>query len=78
MELPGTDWEHFCRGLAEKLEEIPIVEHLKGAEEIDGMLGRLEQAVLETMEATVPKSYPSPYSKRWWNKDLERARREAR
>ena len=74
----GTDWERFRRVLAEKLEESPIVEHLNGAEEIDGTLGRLEQAVLETMEATVPKSYPSPYSKHWWNKDLERARREAR
>src|ERR1700678_1885780 len=74
----ATDWERFHRVLAEKLEESPISEQLNGAGEVDRELERLEQAVIETMEATVPKSCPTPYSKRWWNKDLERARREAR
>ena len=30
------------------------------------------------MDSTVPKSNPSPYSKCWWNKDLEKARRTAK
>ena len=30
------------------------------------------------MEGVVPRSKPSPYTKRWWTKDLEKARREAR
>jgi hypothetical protein len=60
----ATDWERFHRVLSGKLEESPIIEHLNGAEEVDRTLDRLEQAVLETMEATVLKSRPSPYSKR--------------
>jgi len=30
------------------------------------------------MREVVPKSNPSPYSKRWWSKDLEKARKETR
>ena len=73
-----TDWERFRRVLAEKLKGNPSTEQLNSAEDIDKKLEELEKAVLDTMEATVPKSCPSSYAKRWWNKDLERARREVR
>jgi hypothetical protein len=74
----ATDWEHFQKVLSGKLGDIHIDEHLNEAGEIDRALEKLEQVVLETMEGTVLKSSPSPYSKPWWNKDLERARRKAR
>ena len=74
----ATNWEHFRRVLAEKLEATPIRARLRDAEEVDGALDQLERSVLDTMERVVPKSKPSPYAKRWWTKDLEDARREAR
>jgi hypothetical protein len=57
---------------------MPIRARLRNAEEVDNALDRLERVVLDTMERVVPKSNPSPYAKRWWTKDLEKARKEAR
>jgi hypothetical protein len=61
----AVDWTRFREVLTNKLEMVPIEEHLNSPEEIDEMLSQIEQAVLDTMEAVVPKSNPSPYSKRW-------------
>lgn len=74
----ATDWHYFRQVLVDKLETTPITENLNSPEEIEEALSRIKQAVLDTMDLTVPKSNPSPYSKRWWNKDLEKARRTAK
>ena len=74
----ATDWDCFRRELGEALQNVPIIEHLHDAAQIDAALQRLESEIINTMEKVVPKSNPSPYSKRWWNKGLERARRNSR
>jgi ribonuclease HI len=70
----ATDWALFKKELAKKLENIPIEEQLQDEIQIDAALQELEEAILNTMEETVPRSNPSPYAKRWWNKELEAAR----
>ena len=74
----ATDWAQFKKELAKNLERIPVVEQLQDKVQVDAALKSLEEAVLNTMELTVPKSNPSPYAKRWWNKDLEVARAKSK
>ena len=73
----ATDWDTFKEELAGRLGKLPIVDRLQDGAQIDATLQKIEDAVLSTMEATVPKSNPSPYSKRWWTRDLEKARKES-
>src|SRR5271155_1346788 len=74
----ATDWDQFRRELDIALRDIPISEQLHDAVQIDAAVLQLETAVLETMEKVVPKSNPTPHSKRWWTKDLDAARRKSR
>src|SRR5271155_4343362 len=74
----ATDWNLFCRELVEALKEVPLVDQLHNTPQINEALYRLETAVLDTMAKVVPKSNPTPYSKRWWTKDLEKARKKSR
>ena len=73
----ATDWDLFKAELATKLDDLPPGGQLQNGDQIDEALHRIENAVLATMEAAVPRSNPSPYSKRWWTKDLEKARKAA-
>src|SRR5271168_2977524 len=74
----ATDWSYFRRELDKLLENIPLNKQLRNAEQIDTALHRVEAAVLNAIDKTVPRSNPTPYSKRWWTKDLEVARRQLR
>src|SRR5277367_1055212 len=74
----ATDWDRFRRVLDSALKDIPINKQLQDATQIDAALLQVETVVLDTMERMVPKSNPTPYSKRWWTKDLETARRKSR
>src|SRR5271168_1727748 len=70
----ATDWDLFRRELGKALEKDPPTEQLHNATEIDSALQRLETAVTDAMGIVVPKCNPTPYSKRWWTKDLDKAR----
>src|SRR5271156_4606474 len=74
----ATDWDHFCRELERSLGNIPLNKQLQNVAQIDTAMHQLEAAVLSTMDKKVPRSNPTPYSKRWWTKDLEVARRQSR
>jgi len=74
----ATDWDLFRQILGRNLEATPFQEHLDSAEEVDAAVAQLEETVFDTMREVVPKSNPSPYSKRWWTKELDKTRREAR
>ena len=74
----ATDWDHFKEALADRLENVPVNEQLQDKAHIDAALHQVETAILDTMAKTVPKSNPTPYAKRWWTKDLDKARKPAR
>ena len=74
----ATDWDLFRRELANALATNPPVEQLHDVTQIDSALQSLETAVLDTMGKVVPKSNPTPYSKRWWTKELDVARIKSR
>src|SRR5271155_444617 len=74
----ATDWNRFHKELEEALRNDPHIEQLHDAAQIDSVLYQVETAVLNMMEKVVPRSNPTPYSKRWWTKDLDKARIRSR
>src|SRR5271168_4661307 len=70
----ATDWGSFRRELEQALDNNPPTERLLSPAQIDAALLHLETAVLDSMDKVVPRSNPTPYSKRWWTKDLEKVR----
>ena len=74
----ATDWDLFRRELAIVLASNPPIEQLYDATQIDSALQSLETAVLDTISKVIPKNNPTPYSKRWWTKELDAARIKSR
>ena len=73
-----ADW----KALQNKLEEylpVPIdpnPEHItKG--DIDNYASRFTEAIRKAMNETIPRKRPTSFSKRWWNKKLDRLAKEA-
>lgn len=69
-----TDWEDFREELKVQLATIPNPKELKTADEIDEALDHLEAAVSRTADRVVPQKRPTPYARRWWTKELRKAR----
>ncbi|KAF8580748.1 hypothetical protein K439DRAFT_1300029, partial [Ramaria rubella] len=73
-----TDWEKFRTKLKPKLDlsqlESPITdEHI-----FHSRIDSLTNAIIESIEATVPKSKPSSYAKCWWMKQIAAKRKEVK
>jgi len=41
-------------------------------------LKALTLAIMDTVKSTIPKCHPSPYTKRWWSKELSQKHTEVR
>jgi len=74
----ATDWEELQEELENGLTMIPAPKEIRTKEELNKALGDLEDVILKTIDKTVPRRKPSPYVKRWWTKELDKARKEAR
>lgn len=74
----ATDWEEFREHLKKEIEAIGRIRAIRSMDELDAALERLEKAIINTMDAVVPRKKPSPYTKRWWTKELQMARKGAR
>ena len=74
----ATDWDEFRKCLEQELNKIQPQVPIRMPPELDSALDQLEGAILQTMEAIVPKRKPSPYAKRWWTRELTQLRQEMR
>ncbi|KAG2336383.1 hypothetical protein BDR05DRAFT_840250, partial [Suillus weaverae] len=65
-----ADWDIVNEALATRLDNIGQPAELTTQHQFHAALTALTSAITETVEH-VPKVKPSPYSKRWWSKDLD-------
>ena len=70
-----TNWEQFVNTLKQKLEGLACDTEIDTITEFNQRLDALNIAVNETIVQHVPNVKPSPYTKRWWTKDLAIARK---
>ena len=67
----AVEWDKFWMELGVRLGALsePVQLHSEGEYELAA--SGLMQMLQETIQAVVPQSWPSPFSKRWWSKELD-------
>ena len=68
-----VDWDKFCQHLTQQLATHQPPSEITTFEEFSDRLTDLTTAINTTVAATVPFNTPSPYTKRWWTKELSQA-----
>jgi ribonuclease HI len=71
-----VDWDAFNQRLKANLKTIPPPSVLKTGEDIQAAAGGITKALQVTIEEEVQPSNPCPHSKRWWNSDLKKMRKD--
>src|SRR5439155_607545 len=71
-----TDWKALKNKLLEYLSPPPDRNTLTTEEAIDKFANDLTDAISKAIAKTTPRKKPSPFSKRWWNEELTRLRKE--
>jgi Endonuclease-reverse transcriptase len=72
----GTDWVEFRKTLSMELEDILNPEAYLMVAELNQAIHHLDQAIDTTISKHTPLTHPCPCSKRWWTKDLSKAKKE--
>ncbi|PIL37604.1 hypothetical protein GSI_01298 [Ganoderma sinense ZZ0214-1] len=71
-----VDWEGFERVLRAHLDAHPIAPNIHSIADFDAHLQRLNEAIAAAVEQEVPLTNPTPFSRRWWSKDLTSLRKQ--
>ncbi|KAJ3759429.1 hypothetical protein EV360DRAFT_9432, partial [Lentinula raphanica] len=65
-----TDWDRFKERVKEELEKKPPPRELHNIDEFNDALKSFDDMFTSLRDELVPKAKPSPYQRRWWNKQL--------
>ena len=71
-----VDWGSFNTHLCDLLSKLPPPHQIDTEEDFQKTAHELDNALRATVESCVPKTKPSPHTKRWWSKDLTLMRKE--
>ncbi|EJF58325.1 hypothetical protein DICSQDRAFT_67235 [Dichomitus squalens LYAD-421 SS1] len=70
-----VDWKAFNTALRVALQDSALPEEIQTTDDFDRTLSLLMKAINRAVEKEVPYSRPSPFSKRWWSKELAAMRK---
>lgn len=71
-----ADWDEFNKTLRNKVDELPIPEHIDNLQQLTTMGDDLTRVIQETIKEKITCSKPRPDAKRWWNSDLTTTRKK--
>ena len=72
-----VNWEDFTTLLKDNLSAASLMKgELSSKEDMQANLRKLTHTLAETIDHQVPITKPLPFTKRWWNKDLENKRKQ--
>jgi CHAD domain-containing protein len=72
----NTDWKIFKQKLQRYLPKLDHPE-IPTAETVDKLANDISAAIQRATQETTPRADICQFSKRWWNKDLEKLRRQS-
>jgi 23S rRNA pseudoU1915 N3-methylase RlmH len=64
------EWPKLVKTLKTNLTNIPPPAEIKDTQEFNNKLKLLNEAIQDAISKHVKLTKPSPYSKRWWSKEL--------
>ena len=71
-----ADWDIFSRELKIKLDGVPNPPVINSSAQLSEIVDLTVKAMQATIEENIPKSKQRPDTKRWWNGDQRKRRRE--
>ncbi|KAF8234592.1 hypothetical protein L208DRAFT_1548324 [Tricholoma matsutake] len=71
-----TDWTELVKTLKDDLTDIPLPTEIDSIQEFNHRLKTLNEKIQATIEKHVKLTTLSPYSKRWWMKELADKKRK--
>src|SRR5579859_4734714 len=71
-----TNWKALKDKIQEYLPPLPEKNTLMTEKAIDEFANDITNAISKGIAETTPRKKPSPFSKRWWNEELTRLRKE--
>lgn len=79
-DFRNADWTRFCESLVAKLQLHLPAAHILTKGSFDSTVTKLTSIIKEVIadEDTVPTKNPSPFTKRWWSKDLSKLKAQRR
>jgi len=72
----NADWTLFREKLTEISQDTTFIREPMNSNNLNTLLDQITNTVTKAVEDSVPIVKPSPYMKRWWNKELTAARKE--
>ncbi|TDL30108.1 hypothetical protein BD410DRAFT_780653, partial [Rickenella mellea] len=69
-----TDWKAFREELSKRLATMPPMDIIRDVETLEAMVEFVQESIMATADQVVPMSTPTPFTKRWWTKELDEAR----
>ena len=71
-----ADWDDFRTQLTANMRAMGPPRHVKDIDDFNMLLTMLTAAIQSAADQCVPKTKPSPFTKRWWTKELSDLRRQ--
>jgi hypothetical protein len=71
----AADWNRYRDSLTQEIGRIPNPTPITSQDQFTTAVSDMLTALHSSIDATIPKSRPSRYAKRWWNKDLDDMRK---
>jgi hypothetical protein len=71
-----TDWEEFRKSLGGELEAVEDTDEITTENQFYTRIVQVDKAIKAAILKHVPLMRLSPYSKRWWNKELARMKKD--
>jgi ribonuclease HI/exonuclease III len=71
-----TDWEEFRKSLGDELEAVEDTDEITTEDQFYARIAQVDKAIKTAIRKHVPLTRLSPYSKRWWNKELTGMKRD--
>jgi hypothetical protein len=70
-----ADWDDFKKTLKEKIDALPHQGPIRNREQLNVAGNNLMRVLQETIGEKIMRSKPCPDTKRWWNRDLTKMRK---
>src|SRR5882672_2895024 len=74
----AADWQAIREELAIALAGVEAKEELDNVDEFYALLHTLTRKIQDTLEKTILKTKPSPFTKQWWSRELSQHRDDVR
>jgi hypothetical protein len=76
LDFRNVDWDGFRKNLRERMAKTPAPTSIECKAQLEEVAKAITEAIQDTIRTKMPLRCPTADSKRWWNNDLKKMRKE--